>query len=175
MTWHGLPDTLLIALATASKQLRVVRVGIQWGLPQVDKQVPPGSVPLRPSLRESHVAVTNWVQYGPGVSAIDVSMAQLSHVEILPSAPAGHSQPMSMVPPLVVTVRSYVPQDPSSYHQESQSIIDRWEVVSDQTQSLHPAFVQLGSKNGNAPATPVYMPQPSSCQEIARLTGCSRP
>ncbi len=149
-------DTLLIALATASKQLRVVRVIIQWGLPQVDKQVPPGSVPLRPSLRESHVAVTSWIQHGPGESPLDGSMAQLSHIEILPSAPAGPSQPMA--PPVVLTVRSYVPQDAASYHQDSQSIIDRWEVVSDQTQSLHQAFQQLGAKNGAAPAAPVRVP-----------------
>ncbi len=157
-------DTLLIALATSSKQLRVVRVVIQWGLPQVDKQVPPGSVPLRPSLRESHVAVTNWIQHGPGESPLDGSMTQLSHIEILPSAPVGPSQPMG--PPVVLTVRSYVPQDASSYHQDSQSIIDRWEVVSDQTQSLHQAFQQLGAKNGAAPTAPVRVPHPPDTESV---------
>ncbi|KAK4154621.1 hypothetical protein C8A00DRAFT_14256 [Chaetomidium leptoderma] len=145
-------NNLLVALATASKQLRVVRVGIQWGLPQADKQVPPGSVPLRPSLRETHVAVTSWVQHGPSDSVLEASMAQLSHIEILPSAPAGQSQPMA--PPVVLTVRSYVPQDASPYHSENQSIIDRWEVVNDQPQTVHPAFEQLGSKNGAASTPP---------------------
>ncbi|KAK4044534.1 hypothetical protein C8A01DRAFT_31320 [Parachaetomium inaequale] len=147
-------NTLLIALATASKQLRIVRVGIQWGLPQVDKQVPPQSLPLRPSLRESHVAVTSWVQHGSGESALDASTAQLSHIEILPAAHTAPSQPMA--PPVVLTVRSYVLQDASPYHQESQSIIDRWEVVTDQPQALHPAFEQLASKNG-ASSTPPTM------------------
>ncbi|KAK4128203.1 hypothetical protein N657DRAFT_638626 [Parathielavia appendiculata] len=145
-------NTLLIALATASKQLRIVRVQIQWGVPQVDKQVPPGSVPLRPSLKESHVAVTSWFQHGPGESALDVPMAQLSHIEMLPSVPAMQAQPMSHA--LVLTVRSYIPQDGSPYHQNGQSIIDRWEVVNDQPQALHPAFEQLGSKNGAASAPP---------------------
>ncbi|GAB1311111.1 Mediator of RNA polymerase II transcription subunit 16 [Madurella fahalii] len=144
-------NTLLIALATASKQLRVVRVNIQWGLPQVDRQVPPGSLTLRPSLRESHVAVTSWFQHGPSESAIDTSMAQLSHVEILPSAPEAQGQ---VAPAVVLTVRSYIPNDSSPYHQECQSIIDRWEVASDQPQSLHSAFEQLGSKNGAGHAPP---------------------
>ncbi|KAL2199805.1 mediator complex, subunit Med16 [Corynascus similis CBS 632.67] len=147
-------NTLLIALATASKQLRIVRVNIQWGLPQVDKQVPPQSLTLAPSLRESHVAVTSWSHHGPSEIDFGVSVSQLSHIEILPSAQIspGPSQPMA--PPLVLTVRSYIPQDTSAYHQESQSIIDRWEIVSDQPQSLHPAFEQLGSKNGTTSTPP---------------------
>jgi mediator of RNA polymerase II transcription subunit 16 len=150
------PDYLLVALATSSKQLRVVRVNIQWGLPQ-DKQVLSQSQPLRPSLRETHVAVASWVQHGSSESAPDASVPQLSHIEILPSAHTAQSQPMH--PPVVLTVRSYVPQDASPYQQESQSIIDRWEVVSDQPQALHPAFEQLGSRNGNTSAPPVSNPQ----------------
>lgn len=128
-----------------------MRVHIQWGLPQVDRQMPPGGLTLRPSLRESHVAVTRWLQHGPGESALDASMAQLSHVEILPSAPEGPGQ---IAPAVVLTVRSCIPNDASSYHQECQSIIDRWEVASDQPQSLHSAFGQLGS-NGAGPVPPV--------------------
>ena len=103
------------------------------------------------------MAVTSWVQHGSGESALDASTAQLSHIEILPAAHTAQSQPMA--PPVVLTVRSYVPQDASPYHQESQSIIDRWEVVTDQPQALHPAFEQLGSKNGAASAPPVRIPQ----------------
>ncbi|KAL2020886.1 hypothetical protein VTK56DRAFT_7877 [Thermocarpiscus australiensis] len=145
-------NTLLVALATASKQLRVERVSIQWGLPQVDKQVPPGSMPMRPSLRESHVAATSWFQLVPSESLLDSCMAQLSHVEMLPPLFEGPSQVVA--PPVVLTVRSYMPSDSSTYHQECQSIIDRWEVLSDQPQSLHPAFGQLGSKNGAGPPLP---------------------
>ncbi|KAL2255836.1 hypothetical protein VTK26DRAFT_2634 [Humicola hyalothermophila] len=145
-----LPDTLLVALATASKQLRVVRVNIQWGLPQ-DKQVPPGSVTLRPSLKVTHLAVTSWFACDPNEPTLD--MPQLVHVEILPSASEGPSSP-SMTPPVVLTVRSYVPQDDSPFNAECQTIIDRWEVVGDQPQSLHPAFDQAGSRNGAASTPP---------------------
>ncbi len=84
-------------------------------------------------------------------------MALLSHIEmlpsaqILPSAPQGHPQPLA--PAVVLTVRSYTPQDASSYHQESRSIIDRWEVLTDQPMTLHPAFQQLGVKSNATPPT----------------------
>ncbi|KAL2132628.1 hypothetical protein VTI74DRAFT_3567 [Chaetomium olivicolor] len=145
-------QSLLLALVTASKQLRVVRATVSWGLPQVDKQVPVGTVQLRPSMKETHVAVTSWAPHGPGEPALDAGAAQLSHLEILPSASETPSQPPA--PPVVLAVRSYVPQDASAYHQGSQSIIDRWEVVNDQVQPLSPAFEQLGSKNGAASAPP---------------------
>lgn len=116
-------------------------------------------MPLRPSLRESHVAVTSWFQHGPGESGLDMSMSQLSHVEILPSASEG--PPQVLAPPVVLTVRSYVPHDSSLYQQEQecQTIIDRWEVVSDEPQSLHPAFEQLGSRSGAGSAPPVCIQQ----------------
>ncbi|KAK0618557.1 mediator complex, subunit Med16 [Bombardia bombarda] len=139
-------DTLLIAFATTSKQLRVVRASIQWGLPQnaADKQAPPGSIHLTPVLRERHVAVSSWV--GPSESTLDASMAQLSHIEVLPSVP--RTSPVAIAAPAaVLTVRSYLPSDTSPYGQESQSILDRWEIVSDQEQAVHPAFEQLGPKN----------------------------
>lgn len=144
------PDVLLVALATPSGQLKVVRVAIQWGTP--DKQVPPGSMHLSPSLTEKNVAVTSWFQHGASDSTLDASMAQLSHVEMLPSL---HESSNMEAPPVVLAVRSHVPQDGSLYNQELQSIIDRWEVISDQPQSHHAAFEQLSSKNGTAAHFPV--------------------
>ncbi|KAK0730489.1 RNA polymerase II mediator complex subunit Sin4 [Lasiosphaeris hirsuta] len=138
-------NTLLIALATTSRQLKVVRVGVQWSTPQpADKQTPPGSMPLSPHLKEKNVAVTSWFQHGPSDSTLDTSMAQLSHIEMLPSCLEG--SPTTEVPPVVLTVRSHVPSDSSPFDQEHQSIIDRWEVLSEQPQTLHSAFEQLGSK-----------------------------
>jgi len=107
---------------------------------------------LSPSLMEKNVAVTSWFQHGPGESVVDMSMAELSHIEMLPSLVNNSS---SETPPVVLTVRSHVPQDGSLYNQECQSIIDRWEVLSDQPQSLHGAFDQLGSKPGATPQLPV--------------------
>ncbi|KAK4168613.1 hypothetical protein QBC43DRAFT_103265 [Cladorrhinum sp. PSN259] len=149
--------TLLIALATASKQLRVIRVVISWGVPTTDsKSLPPGSVQLRPSLKESHVAVTSWFQHGPSESPLDASMAQLSHIELLPPVlePATPTTPQSLSSAVILTVRSYVPHDGSTYQQEAQSIIDRWEIMTEQKQTLHPAFEQIGSKNGSTTDPP---------------------
>ncbi|KAL1843023.1 hypothetical protein VTJ49DRAFT_3337 [Mycothermus thermophilus] len=146
-------NSVLIALATASKQLRIVRANINWGLPPSDKQVPPGGVPLRPSLRESHVDTASWAQHGSQEPAAEaLSAAQLTHIEILSSAPAGHGQPLS--PPVILMVRSCVPPDGSLYGQDCQTIIDRWEIINDQPQSLSPAFQQLGTKPSTPPAMP---------------------
>lgn len=147
------PNTLLIALATASKQLRVVRVGVNWGNPPSDKQVHPGSIQLRPSMKEVHVATTSWLQHGPSESTLDFSMAQLSHLLVLPSF-METSNPPTFAPAVVVTVRSYLPNETSPYDQETQSIIDRWEVLNDQAQAPHPAFEQLGPRNGAGAAPP---------------------
>ncbi|KAK0656360.1 RNA polymerase II mediator complex subunit Sin4 [Cercophora newfieldiana] len=149
-------NTLLIALATSSRQLRVVQVAVQWGTPQpADKQAqaPPGSMHLSPSLKERNVAVTSWFQHGPGESIVDMSMTQLSHVEMLPSV--GDHTSEAQAPPVVLTVRSHIPQDGSLYNQECQSIIDRWEVLSDRPQALHGAFDQLGSKNSSSQIPPM--------------------
>ncbi|KAL2269964.1 hypothetical protein VTJ83DRAFT_2148 [Remersonia thermophila] len=146
-------NNVLIALATASKQLRIVRASIHWGLPPADKQVPPGGVPLRPSLREFHVDTASWAQHGSQEPAADaLSTAQLTHIEILSSAPAGHGQPLS--PPVVLMVRSCVSSDGSLYDLDCQTIIDRWEIVNDQPQSLSPAFQQLGTMPSKPPQMP---------------------
>ncbi|KAK4173010.1 putative mediator of RNA polymerase II transcription subunit 16 [Triangularia setosa] len=147
-------NTLLIALATASKQLRVLRVAVNWGNPPGDKQVHPGSIQLRPSMKEMHVAAISWLQHGPNESALDFSMAQLSHVIVLPSFMETSSSPPTFAPAAVVTVRSYLPHETPPYGQEPQSIIDRWEVLNDQAQAAHPAFEQLGSRNGAVAAPP---------------------
>ncbi|KAK3372390.1 mediator complex, subunit Med16 [Podospora didyma] len=156
-------NTVLIAMATASKQLKIVRAIIHWGLPQpTDKQAPPGSMPLHPTIKDSHVAVTSWLQHGAGNTPLDASMTQLSHIELLPAAVEG--QPPTLSPPLVLTVRSFVPNETSPFSQEPQSIIDRWGIHFDQSQSLHPAFEQLGSKN--APRPPPLTPRLRKLESI---------
>ncbi|KAK0729360.1 mediator complex, subunit Med16 [Apiosordaria backusii] len=147
-------NTLLIALATASKQLKVLRIAVNWGTPPADKQVHPGSIQLRPTMKEMHVAAISWFQHGPSESGLDFSMAQLSHIIALPSYMETSSNPPTFAPAVVITVRSYLPHETSPYDQEPQSIIDRWEVLSDQAQTPHPAFEKLGSRNGAAAAPP---------------------
>jgi len=169
---------LYVALATASKQLIVARVAISWGLPEPDKQVPPGGVPLQPSLHEQPVAVTTWLQPSATSSPLDASMAQLSHVEMLPSAPpVPQPTQQAFSPPLVLTVRTHIPSSSSSYSQELQSIIDRWEVLSDASQTIHPAFEQLGSRSGQnsapqARASKQRRPRGSPLTADRALSGC---
>lgn len=154
---------LLIALATASKQLRIVRAHLLWGLPQqADKQAPPGGMPLNPTIKDQHVTATTWLQQDPDELSLDASMAQLSHIEMLPTLrevrrpdlfiSQGQVPPKDIYPALLITVRSYIPPGPS-YNQECQSIIDRWE-LSEQPQTVHEAFEQLGPKH-NAESNPV--------------------
>ncbi|KAK0633513.1 mediator complex, subunit Med16 [Immersiella caudata] len=147
-------QSLLIALATRSRQLRIVRVQVRWSTPpQADKQAqaPPGSIHLSPSLEEKNVAVTSWFQHGPGESVVDMSMAQLSHIEMLPSIQGSSSE----TPPVVLTVRSHIPQEGSLYNQECQSIIDRWEVLNEQPQTLHNSFGQLNMKSSTSQLPPM--------------------
>ncbi|KAI6340498.1 hypothetical protein MCOR25_011226 [Pyricularia grisea] len=125
-----------------------MRVQIDWGLPsQADKQTAPHALPLNPTLKEKRVAMTSWLQndtVAAGLAShIDYAMTQLSLLEVLPGVPNGDGQPWA--PPLVLTVRSYVP---TGYGGGLQSTVDIWEILSDQPQQLHQAFQQLSSRNG---------------------------
>ncbi|KAM0343821.1 hypothetical protein ACHAPU_008090 [Fusarium lateritium] len=132
-------------LATASKQLRLIKIEIQWGQAAQAEKVPgrpAGS--LSPSLIEKHLATTNWLQGGSGDSALDASMIELSHLELLSSVV--DSTGKNTTPPMVVTVRSRTPNEGS--YQASQTVFDRWEVV-EQKLSLPSAFEQLRSRRNS--------------------------
>jgi len=120
-------------------------------------------MPLNPTLKEKRIAVTSWFQHGPSESHLDTSMAELSHVEVLPSAlevpPNGTNQP-SLSPPLLLTVRSHAGTEHSPYNQDQQSIVDRWEILNEQPQNLHSAFEQLGSRSTSGSSPPVSHPMP---------------
>ncbi|CAJ0546019.1 Ff.00g094920.m01.CDS01 [Fusarium sp. VM40] len=136
---------LLLALATTSKQLRLIKIEIQWGQAAQAEKVPgrpAGS--LSPSLVEKHLATTNWLQGGPGDSGIDTSMIELSHLEVLPSVTDNTGK--STTPPMVVAVRSRTPNEGS--YQVVQSVIDRWEAV-EQKQNLPSAYEQLGGRRNS--------------------------
>lgn len=143
-------------LATAAKQLKFVMADINWGMvqPPQDKQMPPGSLHLRPALKIEHVATTSWLQQGLVDSHLDASMDQISHLEVLP--PVLDVRTKTTTPAMVLSVRLHVPSAQSHFGMEYQTIIDRWEVAADQPQQLHPAFEQRGSKSGAA-ATPSHM------------------
>ncbi|KAI0388029.1 RNA polymerase II mediator complex subunit Sin4 [Hypomontagnella monticulosa] len=145
--------TLLIGMVTASKQLRIVQVLINWGIPKAEgtQNVPPTNQALSPTLSKRHVAVTSWFQQGSSDLQADASMSKITHIEMLPTIPLKQSKEWS--PVVILTVRSLVPEPNSPYAQEPQSIIDRWELLSDQQQSHHPAFEQLGARRNSGGST----------------------
>ncbi|KAI1141912.1 RNA polymerase II mediator complex subunit Sin4 [Hypoxylon sp. FL0543] len=146
--------TLMIGMATACKQLRIVQVGINWGIPKTDgaQNVPPGSQPLSPTLSKRHLAVTSWFEPSSSDSHLDPSMSKITHIEMLPSILNPVTKEWS--PVVVLTVRSIVPEPNSPYAQEVQSIIDRWELLSDQQQTVNSAFEQLGTRRNSVGSTP---------------------
>ncbi|PSR99439.1 RNA polymerase II mediator complex subunit Sin4 [Coniella lustricola] len=138
---------LLIVLATISKQLKVVIAEINWGVSQPqDKQVPPGSLPLRPTLKIDHVHTANLLQQDSVDSPLDSSMDLLSFLEVLP--PILDIRTKSMTPAMILAGRSHLPSPQLHYNLDHQSIIDRWDIALDQAQQLHPAFEQRGTKGG---------------------------
>ncbi|KAI1077092.1 RNA polymerase II mediator complex subunit Sin4 [Whalleya microplaca] len=145
--------TIFIAMATMSKQLRIVQVGINWNAPKPDNapSVPPGGHQVSPTLSKRPVASTSWFQSGASESHLDAAMTKISHIEMLP---AMHNPAKEWSPMVVLTVRSFIPEPNSHYNQEVQSIIDRWELLADQPQTLHPAFEQLGTRRNSTGSAP---------------------
>lgn len=148
-----------------------MKLSIQWGQAAADKQ-PPGTVPLNPSLTDRRLASTSWHQLGPNDSASDASMGLLSAIEMLPSTLESDAQSWS--PPLILIVRSHV-GSPDSPYQETQSTIDRWQVLTDQKQSVHPAFLSLGGQRQNsAPELPVRPAHMSVASTVKLLTASAQ-
>ncbi|KAI2623653.1 RNA polymerase II mediator complex subunit Sin4 [Xylaria nigripes] len=146
--------SIYIAMATTSKQLRVVQVRISFNSTASDnpQNLLSGGNLLSPSLSKRHVAVTSWLHTGMCGSPFDASMSKISHIEMLPAHLDFQTKQWS--PIVVITVRSFIPEPNSSYNQEVQSIIDRWELLTDQKQTVHPAFERLGARRNSASSTP---------------------
>ena len=131
--------------------------------------MPPGSVPLSPIMKDKHLADTSWLQGGSGDSHLDASMLQLTHLEILSSTLDTSGQ--KWAPPVVLAIRSHVPA-PNSHYQALQTTIDRWEVLNDQQQGIHPAFEQLGSRRNSTASQPTVR-IPAAPQLCSRLSATS--
>jgi mediator of RNA polymerase II transcription subunit 16 len=149
-----LAGTLLIAYATTSKQLCIVRALIDWGLPKTDHKIPPAQLPLNPSVRTKHLAITTWLQDVPGgtlnASHMEPSMVRLSHLEFLPLCGNTNN---TITPPTIIAVRSYLPSSASHYNQDVHTTVDRWE-VREKNQTIHSAFEQLSSRRNSIGSQP---------------------
>lgn len=141
---------MFVAVTTASKQVRVVQVIINWNLPKDSSQqgLPTGGFQFGPpALMQRHIALTSWFQAGISDTHLESSMTKISHLEWLPGVPVMATKSFSN--PVVLTVRSFVPPPNSPYNQEVQSVIDRWELLMEQKETLHPRFEQLGSRRNS--------------------------
>lgn len=144
-------EFLMIAVATASLKLKLLKLEIQWGGPgsSSDKNPMPQNARLNPALVETHLASTSWLHSGSNEPSHDASMAELSHLQVLPSLMDNTGK--STVPPMIVTVRSRVPAEGS--YQAPQSILDQWEAV-EKRLNLHPAVVQLANRKNSVSSEP---------------------
>ncbi|KAI2621233.1 RNA polymerase II mediator complex subunit Sin4 [Hypoxylon sp. NC1633] len=141
--------TLMIGMVTKTKQLRIVQVGINWGTPKADgaQNMPSGGHTLSPTLTKRHVGVTSWLQPDPGYSRPDPALSKITHIEMLPAIFNTATKEWSQV--MALTVRSLAPESNSPYAQDVQSVIERWELFSDQHQTLHATFEQLGARRNS--------------------------
>jgi len=143
--------TLLIAFATTSKQLRIVRAMIEWGQPKTNEKVPPSVLPINPAIKTRHLTATTLLHDTPGESLnIESSISQLSQLEFLP--PCGDQQGR-MTPPTIVATCSHLPVSTSHYNQEVHTTVDRWE-VKEKSQTIHPAFEQLSNRRNSVGSQP---------------------
>ncbi|KKA29121.1 hypothetical protein TD95_002337 [Thielaviopsis punctulata] len=131
---------VLAVIATASKQLRVIQIGIDWSPSSLEN----GHKTFNPKLTEQHVAATTWYQgTNKSGSPVDHAMAKITHLEILASIMDPNAKKWANG--VIMSVRSYAPSDPSPYY-EPQSVLDRWEIVQEQQPPLQKAFESLGSR-----------------------------
>lgn len=90
-------------------------------------------------------------------------MGQISHIEVLP--PVTEYKTKNFLHGTILAVRSHIPTPQTPYSVEYQSIIDRWEIVMDQPQQLHPAFEQRVPKAGTG-STPSPMTRLRKCDSV---------
>ncbi|KAH0564742.1 hypothetical protein GP486_001870 [Trichoglossum hirsutum] len=159
-------NSLLLVIYTTSHQIRLYRININWNIPANQKPIPQSQVPSTATLQINHVKVDDFCfPVGPvenkdisqigqnDISRVEVSRAQLSHLEMVPPAPlpSKHSEPSY---PTIMAIFSCVP----SHFEESQqnidtfSVITRWELRST-PQNLHSSFDKLGTRKSNVGST----------------------
>ncbi|RDA96051.1 hypothetical protein CP533_5827 [Ophiocordyceps camponoti-saundersi (nom. inval.)] len=134
---------LLVALATSSFALKLLRLDLRWaGLAgPSDKAALPQNNRLSPTLEETHLAYASWLYSGPNDANHDPSVAALSYLHVLPSILDNTGK--NTVPPVIVTIRSRAATEGS--FETALSILDRWEAV-DERQAVPAAFEQLGNR-----------------------------
>ncbi|RCI15524.1 hypothetical protein L249_3518 [Ophiocordyceps polyrhachis-furcata BCC 54312] len=139
----SIAESLLVALATSSFALKLLRLDLRWVAPgpMSDKTLQSQNTRLSLKLDETHLAYANWLHSGPNEPNHDPSVAALSYLHLLPSMLDNTGK--STVPPVIVTIRSRAAEEGS--FETAQSILDRWEAV-EERQTVPAAFEQLGNR-----------------------------
>ncbi|PHH76275.1 hypothetical protein CDD82_4064 [Ophiocordyceps australis] len=142
---------ILIALATSSLSLKLLKVEIQWGGPgsSSERNPMPPTARLNPALVETRLAMTTLLHDVAGESVAAGNARDITHLKILPSVVDNTGK--NTVLPLILAVRSR-PVNQGSY-QSIKTVLDRWEVV-EYRSGLDPDFAQLSNRRNSVPLDP---------------------
>ncbi|TGZ79690.1 hypothetical protein EX30DRAFT_372724 [Ascodesmis nigricans] len=139
ISWNN-GKNVLLATYTASKQLRLYRISIDWGVPipsSTDKAPP--VFPTAPKIHVERIRDLHHIK--PLHSSIGNTEPQLSHIAVLGPAPQ-ISANMPMVPTVMCVFSG------KNDNQEYYTAIARWD-LKNVTESIHPSFEQL-QRQGNS-------------------------
>ncbi|OAA73694.1 RNA polymerase II Mediator complex subunit Sin4 [Cordyceps fumosorosea ARSEF 2679] len=153
-------EFLIIALATATKKLKVIKLEIQWAGPGAvqEKTQLSQTARLNPSLVEDHLATVDWLQM-----VDEPSLPEFTALQALPSIidNAGNAGA-----PLFIGVRAR--STGVGGFEMSQTIIDRWECA-EHKPSILTAFEQIGSRR-NSVSNAQELPISTRLKRLAPIT-----
>lgn len=147
-------STLLLAVHTVGKKLRLYRLSIDW-------QVSPGKdqAGSLPKVASQHLETVDEFQPALEQSNLQSNIymmpsfeAQLSHLELLPPAPDMLNKANTL--PTILATFSYLPPqyNGAAAREQPFSILSHWELRSGKS-DLHLAFMSLASKKNSSPST----------------------
>ncbi|MCJ1388619.1 mediator complex subunit [Xylographa bjoerkii] len=145
-------DSLLLAVHTAGKQLRLYRAAIDWQQPTGKDQLASG-----PRISFQHLEtiddccpMLDYITQNQETYILPSSEAQLSHLELLPQAADPRSKESAS--PTILATFSYLPNHytDNEIREQPYTILSRW-VMRNVESTLHTAFGSLTSKKSNSP------------------------
>ncbi|KAJ3472400.1 hypothetical protein NLG97_g11019 [Lecanicillium saksenae] len=135
---------LIIAITTATKTLKFIKLEIQWAGPGAvqEKTQLSQNARLNPSLVEDHLASIDWLQV-----VDEPSLPEFTALQTLPSIVDNSGK---AGPPLIIGVRAR--SSGVGGFEMQQTIIDRWECI-EKKSSIQTAFEQIGSRRNSISTT----------------------
>lgn len=143
----------VLAAYTHSRQLRIYRVVVNWGIPPQPQQQgqmpkPVQSLPGPPVLNVSRIKIVD--SAFPADTQYDSSRVLLTHLEVLGPMPIS-----GVVPPTAPTVICVF--SGRTAERQPFTVVSRWD-LKDSTTQLHPSFDQLGVRRASVSSAPVLEP-----------------